>query len=429
MTFSLKDYRPTELLSDRGRMMYAAGNLDLTDPKTKPTPEKNSEPGANIRQGIITQASVIKTSRTHWLWTDRVPMGTLTMCAGRGGEGKSSFALYLASRLNAGTLEGDVQGTPAPALIISHEDDWGTVMIPRLKAASANLDMVYRLSVETTVDDFTMETVPALPLDLVVIREAVEETGAKLVIIDPIPSTMGGDLHKVSDVRKALDPLANLAQELQIAVIGIMHFNKGTGNASDKLSGSHAFRDAVRSVLLFATDEETGQRVVTVDKSNYSQSQGESFAFNLVSETVYTDDGDETEVGRVEYLGETELSVSEIINRQPGDEEDRDDRNAMERHIYEYLFECGGSAEAKEVIKSGLAQGFREADLKKSRFRMNDPKVVTQRLGFGKGARYIWAIDSPMDSMDSKGTETGTHGTHAEPMEHTIAPVTPIGGN
>lgn len=380
------------------------------------------------RQLKLTRASEIQSSRPHWLWTDRVPLGTITMCAGRGGEGKSSFALYLASRLNAGSLEGDLQGVAAPALIISHEDDWGTVMIPRLKAAGANTEMIYRLSVETTLDEFTMETVPALPLDLDKIREAVNQTGAKLVIIDPIPSTMGGDLHKVTDVRKALDPLASLAQELQIAVIGVMHFNKGTGNASDKLSGSHAFRDAVRSVLLFATDDETGQRVVTIDKSNYSQARGESFAFNLVSETVLTDDGEETEVGRVEYLGETELSVSDIINRQPGGEEDRDDRNAMERHIYEYLFECGGSAEAKDVIRSGLAQGFREADLKKARFRMNSPKVITQRLGFGKGARYIWAIDSPMDSMDSKGTETGTHGTHVEPMERTLAPVTPIGG-
>ena len=213
-------------------------------------------------------------------------------------------------------------------------------------------------------------------------------------------------------------------------VSGVVHFNKGTGNASDKLSGSHAFRDAVRSVLLFATDDETGQRVVTIDKSNYSQARGESFAFNLVSETVLTDDGEETEVGRVEYLGETELSVSDIINRQPGGEEDRDDRNAMERHIYEYLFECGGSAEAKDVIRSGLAQGFKETDLKSARRRMKNPKIITQRLGFGKGARYVWAMgdmESPMDYMGDRDSKSVTHDTHVSPMEQALAPVTPIG--
>src|SRR5690606_16188837 len=135
------------------------------------------------------------------------------------------------------------------------------------------------------------------------------QTGAKLVMIDPIPSTIGGDLHKVADVRRALDPLAVIAQELDVAIVGVMHFNKGGGSASDKLSGSHAFRDAVRSVMLFATDDETEQRIVTIDKSNYSTARGSSFAFNLVSETVYTDDGHQTEVGRVEYLGDTDLDV------------------------------------------------------------------------------------------------------------------------
>lgn len=377
---------------------------------------------------LLTPANEIHSTRPMWLWDARIPLGTSTVCAGKGGEGKSSFALYLAARINAGSLEGDLAGQPASVLIVSHEDDWGTVMVPRLKAAGAHLERVYRLSIETTVDDFTMETVPALPLDLERIKSAVQETGAKLLIVDPITSTIGGDLHKVTDVRKALDPLTNLAQELQIAVIAIMHFNKGTGNASEKLSGSHAFRDAVRSVLLFATDEETGQRVVTIDKSNYSKSQGESFAFNLVSQTVETSDGEQTEVGRVEYLGATELTVSEIINRQPGGDDDSAERTAMEDHIYEYLFDCGGSAEAKDVIRAGQAQGFREADLKKARFRMKDPKIVSKRLGFGKGAKYIWAMDSPMDSMDSKNSNPGTHGTHVESMQDQVAPITPIGG-
>ena len=87
------------------------------------------------------------------------------------------------------------------------------------------------------------------------------------------------------------------------------------------------------------------------------------------------------------------------------------------------------AAEAKDVIRAGIAQGFKESDLKKTRLKMTNPKIVTQRQGFGKGARYIWAIDSPMDSMDTHPLGTGTHGTHDESMATSLAPVTPIGGD
>lgn len=340
----------------------------------------------------LTAASSIKSSRTNWLWDGRIPLGTLTTFGAKGGEGKSTFALYISSMLNAGTLEGDLQGKPASVLIISHEDDWGTVMLPRLKAAGANLDMIYKLAVETTVDEVTLETVPALPTDLDKLREACEQTDAKMIIIDPIPSTIGGDLHKVADVRRALDPLAALAQELQIAIVGIMHFNKGAGHASDKLSGSHAFRDAVRSLLLFATDEETGQKIVTIDKSNYSQSQGHSFAFNLVSEEVYTDDGEQTAVGRVQYLGETDLNVSDIINRQPDVSDNQEDRNAAQQFIVDYLKQQSDlEGVAGAIIKAGRAAGFTENEIKNARRRGKNPEIKSQKASFGGG--WVWALN------------------------------------
>ncbi|KJL35464.1 AAA family ATPase [Microbacterium azadirachtae] len=343
-----------------------------------------------VRRLQLTPASKIPSRRQRWLWANRIPLGTATVFAGRGGEGKSTFALYLAAQLNRGELVGDLTGVKADVLIVSHEDDWATVMNPRLLGTGADLDAVHRLAVETTIDEITAETIPALPLDITLIREAVHATGARLLIIDPITSTIGGDLYKVADVRRALDPLTSLAQELDIAVIGIMHFNKGGGNASDKLSGSHGFRDAVRSVLLFATDEETGQRVVTVDKSNYSQERGASFAFNLVSMTVSTDDGAETQVGSVQFLGDTDVTVSDIINRTT-DADAPDDRNAAQAFLLDYLRgRVEKEAAAADVLKAGRAAGFSDTDLKNARRRCRDPRIESQKSGFGSG--WVWAI-------------------------------------
>lgn len=379
------------------------------------------------------RASSIKSVRPKWLWNGRIPSGTITIFAGRGGEGKSTFALYLTALLNAGQLEGDQHGVTSTALIISHEDDWGTVMVPRLKAAGANLDLVVKMSVETRIDETTLEHVPAFPMDGDKLRQAIHETGAKLVIIDPIPSTIGGDLHKVADVRRALDPLAVIAQECDVAIIGVMHFNKGSGNASDKLSGSHAFRDAVRSVMLFATDEDSGQRVVTIDKSNYSTARGESFAFNLVSETVYTDDGEQTEVGRVEYLGDTDLDVESIINRQPGGDDDHEDRNAAQAFIVSYL-EKQDDREgiAGEILKAGRAAGFTDNEIKHARKRSKNPRIESRKASFGGG--WVWALDltehqgANQGAQDATTSDPGTFGTFVAPSHPELAIVTHIGG-
>ncbi|MGO2746743.1 AAA family ATPase [Microbacterium sp.] len=399
---------------------------------TAPTVPAVPQPPDQARRLQLTTASQIPIRRQRWFWEGKVPMGTATVFAGRGGEGKSTFALYLSALAIRGELEGDLHGAGTNVLIISHEDDWGTVMNPRLVGAGANLDNVFRLSVETTVDEVTAETIPALPLDIALIREAIETTGARLLIIDPITSTIGGDLHKVADVRRALDPLASLAQELDIAVIGIMHFNKGTGNASDKLSGSHGFRDVVRSLLLFATDDETEQRIVTIDKSNYSQERGASFAFNLVSADVVTADGETTSVGSVQYLGETDLTVSDIINRTPAEGDGTaDDRNAAQAFLLDYLrgrdsFE----AAAGDVLKAGRAAGFSDTDLKNARRRCRDPRIESQKSGFGAG--WVWAITHEGVTEGVQGVTSGkddtfdtfvTPSTPREPTDKEVAPV------
>lgn len=384
------------------------------------------------RQLLLTPASQFKTQRQKWLSKDRVPLGTPTLFGGRGGEGKSTFSLHIAAQVTRGLLEGDLFGSPKSVLVISHEDDWGMVMKPRLIAARADLDRVYQLAVRWEQDELSGESTPALPLDLNLIRQALEETQAGLLIIDPLASTMGGDHYKVVDVRRALDPLAQLAQEFGIGIIGIMHFNKGVGNASDKLSGSHAFRDAVRSVLLFATDEETGHRIVSVDKSNYSKTKGQSFAFNLVTEPVMTDDGETAEPARVEELGESELSVSDIINRTPAEGDGAaDDRNAAQAFLLDYLrgrdrFEVA----AGDVLKAGRAAGFSDTDLKNARRRCRDPRIESQKSGFGAG--WVWAITHEGVTEGVQGVTSGkddtfdtfvTPSTPREPADKEVAPV------
>lgn len=353
-----------------------------------PTPE----PGQEARRVRVVAASSIRTERQRWYWADRIPTSTVAVFAGRGGEGKSSFAFHLAAETSRGALPGDYHRTPSPVLIWSGEDRWETVVVPRLTAAGADLDRVFQLAIDSTVDADTLEVSPNLPDDLPLVREAIEQTGARLVIIDPISSTMRGDLNKEADTRRTLDGLARIAHHTGAAILAIRHFNKGQGNASDKVSGSHAFRDAARAVFLFATDDESGHRIVTQDKGNYSQHGAGSFAFDLESVQIPIDDGESAEVARVVILGESDVSVSDIINRTTPSDDGREDRNAATAFILDHLRSCEAEeAKAADVLKLGRAAGFSETDLKNARARSRTPKIVSRKAAFGAG--WVWAID------------------------------------
>lgn len=271
------------------------------------------------RSALLTPMSLVQPQRLTFLWANRAPMATCTMMVGRGGEGKSTYSLHVAAQLTRGELDGEFLGSPQNVLLIGHEDDLATVVAPRLIAAKADTDRIFSFAIRARDEESGLEftEVPDLAQDMARIRTAVEETGAKLIIVDPLPSMMpGANLDKTADVRRVLNPFMALAAELNICVIAIMHVRKGAGDTRDLLSGSHAFRDVARSVIIFATDDESGQRVATVDKSNYSEARGDSFAFNLVSTTVRAGEEDAI-VARIHDLGVSHISVSDIINREP----------------------------------------------------------------------------------------------------------------
>lgn len=342
------------------------------------------------RAARLTRASDVRTHRQKELLEQKIPLGTLTLVGGYAGEGKSSWLIHVSALGSTGQLPGDLLGECVPSVWVNIEDDPSRVQVPRLRAAGADLEHVHFLSMESTIDDVTRDTIPVLPMDVNAIRHAISGVAARLVVLDPASSLMAGDLNKREDARRSLDALSALAQELDIAIVLVMHLSKGRGRASEKISGSHALRDAVRSVLLIARDDETDNRIITLDKSNYSPHVGRSWAFSMADTEVLTDDGDTMHVGRVIDLGESELSVNEIINRDPEGEE-QNDRNDAQSFILECLNEKEAlEAPAGDVLKAGRAAGFSDNDLKDARRRSKNPRIETRKSGFGAG--WVWAI-------------------------------------
>lgn len=315
------------------------------------------------RRATVQWASTIQPRRQVWLWENRIPMGTASALAGRGGTGKTTYAFHMIAQVSRGTLPGAYHGSPRPCLIWSGEDEWDKVIVPRLIAADADLNKVGRLVIDTYIDGETREVTPRVPMDTGTISDTINDTGAVLVLIDPIASTMTGDLNREADVRSAVDALARVGQNTGAVMMFIRHFGKGGGNASDKMSGSHAFRDAVRSVFLFAEDDDGDRVVVTQDKGNYAPRGEESFAFRLESTTVDTDDGP-TEVARVIDLGASDTSVGDIINRtsETGPQDD----------IAEWLTDllANEPVKANEVYQAAHAAGYTVDQAKRAKKRL-----------------------------------------------------------
>ena len=378
----------------------------------------------------LTRAADIRAKKIHFLVKDLLPLGTLTVLSGNSGIGKTTIALSYLAGITQGTLDGIYKGKPQDVIILSPEDDEASVTRPRLEAAGADLSRVHFMSATRRTENGEIETYVSFPSDIPMLIDAVKQTSAAAVMVDPIASLLAGNLDKREDVRASFDRLAaEVAKEHQLSILLIAHNKKGMANVREKISGSAAITDAARSVLAVAENKDNETVVLTVDKSSYSQAAGLSLEYKLTTVRVPIRKDEFSEVARADLLGLSEVSVADLNARQSGEEQAEDDRSDIERHIYEYLFDSGGSAEAKDVIRAGLAHGFKESDIKKARARMRDPKVATQRQGFGKGAKYLWLMDTGMDSMDTRVSNTGTHDTHEESMRPTLAPVTPIGGD
>lgn len=356
-----------------------------------------SEP---IRSLEITPLALVKSKRQQFLDGDSlIPIGAPTIFSGRGGEGKSTLALDYVARVSNGTLPGKYLGEPRNVIVIQHEDDPGTQLKPRLIAASATLDNIHLVTVKETSEDYESSDVPSLTRDLHLVKQALEETAAVLVVIDPLTSVIDGDVHKLQDVRRALNPLSHLAQEQELAVICIMHVRKGQGAAADKTSGSHAFRDVARSLLIFAHDEDTGNRIVTVEKSSYSQNQGSSFAFRLESTPVDTDDGDTTEVARVVMLGESTISVGEIWSREQ-DSGDNEERNEVQTWLTAFLTDRGGKALAKDIRRASTDDGLGWRTVQRAGTKLCD-KI---RTGYQGSTEWRLKTDPISDIGDTSDT-------------------------
>jgi hypothetical protein len=381
-----------------------------------PAPES-----AKGRKLVLTPAADIEPEPVVWAWEDddggRIPAGSFGLAAGREGTGKSSFLIWLAAKITTGTLPGSLYGRPRGVIYVAVEDSWKYTIVPRLMAAGADLNRVYRAEVQV-VDGDTVTL--SLPADNQMLADAITANDIALVALDPLLSAISDtlDTHVNRSVRTALEPLSRIADQTGALFAGIAHFNKSTGtDASNLITASGAFKDVARFIFAFATDAEDGSKVITQTKNSLGHGDLPSMAYRITEATVPTAKG-EARVGRFVLDGRSERSVQDILSVQSGFG-DRGEKTRAEDYLRKAL--SGGPRPAKDVEEEAReAHGISKRTLDRGRQEL---KIVSAK----RGARWYIAlpehegdlVDLPAEtSKDAKVASIGTVGNHAKDANH-----------
>lgn len=393
------------------RIVHAAEGKDLSDHiAAGHTSDDLVAVGEKVgrRRVKLVKAGSVKTEKVDWLIPEWIPANMLTLLAGREGIGKSTIACSWVAEFSRAGMK---------CAYLNSEDSRSFTVKPRLQAAGANLDNVFFIDVETETG---AEGHLRLPQDTDLLFRELSDQGVKFVILDAAKSSMDPKLdgYKDDHVRQFLEPLAAGADKYGVTIVGLAHFGKKEGSDTGRLLlGSIAWSQIARSVLAAAIDND-GRLIVTNTKANLARGIVSREA-SIVSQLVKLDDGDLTELGVIEWGEFTDTPATEFLEARESNDA-QDERSEIEAVVFDYLESCGGSAPAGDVLKVTRAAGLNDNAVKKARKKIG---VKTERRGFGKGAKWVWAIDSAIGAIDSHAREQESMESMRESME-AIAPAT-----
>jgi len=176
--------------------------------------------------------------------------------------------------------EEEVANPPIKVIYQSAEDGLADTIKPRLEQSGADCSRVL------VIDESDQE----LTLCDERLEQSVWETGARLIVLDPLQAYLGCDvdMYRANEVRPVIKWLCFMAERTGCAVILIGHMNKAQGlKASYRGLGSIDFRAAARSVLLVGRLKDNPSiRIVAHDKSSLAP-EGKSIAFSLDAENGF----------------------------------------------------------------------------------------------------------------------------------------------
>ena len=360
--------------------------------ETNKTVQKRLEPELKL-----INMDTVEVEQIEWLLYPFIPYGKVTIIQGDPGEGKTTMVLQIIAKLTRGETilpadstkdkrididsESDMvdaeniennastQHLEAPVNVIyqTAEDGLGDTIKPRLLAAGADCTKV--MVIDDSEQPLTMADVR--------LEEAIVQTKARMVVLDPIQGFLGSevDMHRANEIRPLMKRIAVLAEKYHCAIILIGHMNKNSnGKSSYRGLGSIDFQAAARSVLIVGRiKDEPEVRVVCHTKSSLAP-EGKAIAFRLDKNNGF------------EWIGEYDISADELLN---GEGKGQKTRKAKE-FLLEILAD-GGMAQ-KKIEEEAEKLGIKKKTLRNAKMELGIDSVK-------RGNQWYWMLSEHLATL------------------------------
>jgi len=386
----------------------AAGRTvdDLTDIPIPPNTEHDTPTAA-----VLVPLATVKPERITWLWKGHLPGGKLCTLDGDPSVSKSTLGVELAARISTGTPWPD--GAPCDrgdVLILSAEDGLSDTIRPRLDAAGGDPERVHALTaVRAVTDDGAPCERPPTLADIGPITAAIEQTAARLVIVDVLMAYLPGrvDSHKDQDVRAVLSRLSTMCEDTGAAMILLRHLNKSTaGSPLYRGGGSIGIVGAARAGWLVARDpDDEHTRVLACTKSNLAP-EFPSLAYRLESAPG-------TDVARIVWTGESTHHAGDLLRT----ERDDSDARRVDTWLLDLLNQHHGKATANTVNTAADAAGFSTDQIKRAKKRC---RIESVKAGMDGG--WVWVAPTEEGMKGAKGAPL----TDPPPSPPSVPPSEPV---
>jgi len=335
---------------------------------------------------VLIRLDQVKPEQVRWLWPGRIPLGKVTLLVGDPGVGKSLLTLDIAARVTKERGWPDHPDSQAPVgsvVLLNAEDDIADTIRPRLDAADAEPK---RIRILRAVRNQGQDQPFRLDRDLPRLRQAIQQTpDTKLVVIDPISAYLGrSDPHKDAELRELLSPMAELAEQLGVAILVVTHLNKRIDTpAIYRAMGSQAFVAVARAVWGVVLDNQEPDRRLLLPLKNNLVPGNAGLAFTIA------------EPGKIEWEpGPVTMTMDEAL----GAAEPSRARSRKQDEAAAWLkgMLTKGPVEAKAILAEGEQAGFPERTLQRAKKELG---VISRK----DGARGVWLWALP--SQDGQGCQ------------------------
>lgn len=321
-------------------------------------------------------AADIEPKDVSWLWYPYIPFGKVTLLQGDSGDGKSTFALNLAAMLSRGDPLpfSEDQHEPMRVIYLNAEDDADDTVVPRFMKANGVRDHLIFISEKEQRLNFSDER----------IREAVEGSGARLCILDPLAAYLGADvsMNLANEVRPRFESLIDVGRDTGCAILVVAHMNKAEGmSVKHRTNGSVDMVAAPRSALTIGRppgDDDPDHRVMAHSKCNLAR-LGSSILFSVSD-------------GVVEFIDTIDMTADQLVKAIGSGKVGETKQAVASRELLDML--AKGPKAQREIMER-----MRELDISQRTCELAKAKLPIRSVRVGNHS--VWMLGEGSDDNDA----------------------------